>query len=55
MTSHSPYPHFFEPLDLGFTTLKKQIRSWAPCIPAWKRPRTASRRLAAYFAERARR
>lgn len=51
-TSHSAnYPHIFEPLDLGFTTLKT-VWWWVQCTGLEDRFYNYQK-LATYFAERA--
>ena len=52
MTNH-PYPHLFEPLDLGFTTLKNRAIMGSMHTGLEEDP-DGFERLAAYFAERAR-
>ncbi len=51
MTNH-PYPHLFEPLDLGFTTLKNRAIMGSMHTGLEEDP-DGFGRLAAYFAERA--
>ena len=51
MTNH-PYPHLFEPLDLGFTTLKNRSVMGSMHTGLEEAP-DGFARLAAYFAERA--
>ena len=50
-SAHPLYPHLFEPLDLGFTTLKNRIimGSMHTCLEEQGK----FRELAAYYAERA--
>ncbi len=47
-----PYPHLFEPLDLGFTTLKNRVIMGSMHTGLEEAP-DGFERLAAYFAERA--
>jgi 2,4-dienoyl-CoA reductase (NADPH2) len=51
--SQSPYPHLFQPLDLGFTTLKNRILMGSMHTGLEEAP-DGHIRMAAYFAERAR-
>ena len=52
MTTPSPYPHLFSPLDLGFTTLRNRILMGSMHTGLEDRARDFPK-LAAYFAERA--
>ena len=49
----NPYPHLLAPLDLGFTTLRNRVLMGSMHIGLEDRRRNI-RKLAAYFAERAR-
>lgn len=52
MANH-PYPHLFEPLDLGFTTLKNRVLMGS-MHTGLEETKNGFNRMAAYFAERAR-
>ncbi len=52
MSAHPHYPHLFEPLDLGFTTLKNRILMGSMHTNLEERPK-GFERLAAFYAERA--
>jgi 2,4-dienoyl-CoA reductase (NADPH2) len=51
--TNPPYPHLFDPLDLGFTTLKNRVIMGSMHTGLEENP-DGLERLAAYFAERAR-
>ncbi len=51
--SETAYPHMFEPLDLGFTTLKNRVLMGSMHTGLEEAP-DGHARMAAYFAERAR-
>lgn len=51
--SQSPFPHLFQPLDLGFTQLKNRIIMGSMHTGLEEAP-NGHERMAAYFAERAR-
>lgn len=50
--SHSKYPHLFEPLDLGFTTLKNRV-IMGSMHTGLEEEKNGINQMAAYFAERA--
>ncbi|TBR42507.1 NADPH-dependent 2,4-dienoyl-CoA reductase [Marinomonas agarivorans] len=50
--SHSHYPHLFEPLDLGFTTLKNRVLMGSMHL-GLEEAKQGFERLAAFYAERA--
>ena len=50
--NNSPYPHLFEPLDLGFTTLKNRVMMGSMHTGLEDIPDSHSR-MAAFYAERA--
>jgi 2,4-dienoyl-CoA reductase (NADPH2) len=52
MPPESPYPHLFQPLDLGFTTLRNRVLMGSMHTGLEDRSRDFPK-LAAYFAERA--
>ena len=52
MTSHSPYPHLLEPLDLGFTTLKNRTLMGSMHL-GLEEEKGGFEKLAAFYAERA--
>ncbi len=52
MANH-PYPHLFEPLDLGFTTLKNRVLMGS-MHTGLEETKNGFKRMAVYFAERAR-
>jgi len=52
-TEHPHYPHLFTPLDLGFTRLKNRVLMGSMHTGLEEHP-DGARRMAAYFAERAR-
>lgn len=52
MTTH-PYPHIFQPLDLGFTTLKNRVLMGS-MHTGLEESKNGFEKQAAYFAERAR-
>ena len=54
MSAHPLYPHLFEPLDLGFTKLKNRILMGSMHTGLEGQGEEGYRRLAAYYAERAR-
>ena len=51
--SHTQYPHLFQPLDLGFTTLKNRILMGSMHLGLEEAP-NGFQRMAAFYAERAR-
>ena len=51
--SANPYPHLFQPLDLGFTTLKNRVLMGSMHTGLEEAP-DGFNKLAAFFAERAR-
>lgn len=51
--SQSPYPHLFQPLDLGFTTLKNRIIMGSMHL-GLEEAKGGFTRMAAFYAERAR-
>lgn len=53
MSAHALYPHLFEPLDLGFTTLKNRVLMGSMHTGLEELP-NGIERMAAFFAERAR-
>lgn len=52
-SSHSPYPHLLEPLDLGFTTLKNRTLMGSMHL-GLEEEKGGFDKLAAFYAERAR-
>ena len=52
-SSASPYPHLFEPLDLGFTSLKNRVLMGSMHTGLEDIP-DSHRRMAEFYAERAR-
>ncbi|MDO6595165.1 NADPH-dependent 2,4-dienoyl-CoA reductase [Neptuniibacter sp. 1_MG-2023] len=51
--SHTQYPHLFQPLDLGFTTLKNRILMGSMHLGLEEAP-NGFQRMAVFYAERAR-
>lgn len=51
--SHSPFPHVFAPLDLGFTQLKNRIMMGSMHTGLEEIGEAGYQKMAAYFAERA--